>query len=108
MRRWETAIAPILDALNCVAEATILQQPSTAYQRAFQAGLAPRIQKALAAFQQAAKKGFSAAAEAQAILEQITRAVEQRCRSGRLPPCTFVSRPHSAMASAAGILAILG
>lgn len=77
-------MAPVLDALDAVSKATIEQQPSTAYQKAFHAGLAPRIQKALTAFRQAASRGLGSAAEAQSVLEQITSAVEQHCRSA--PP----------------------
>lgn len=40
-------MAPVLDALDAVSKATIEQQPSTAYQKAFHAGLAPRIQRLL-------------------------------------------------------------
>ncbi len=77
-------MAPVLDALDAVSNVTIEQQPSTAYQMAFHAGLAPRIQKALAAFRQAISRGLSSAADAQGILEQITSAVEQHCRSAPL------------------------
>ena len=75
-------MAPVLDALDAVSNVTIEQQPSTAYQMAFHAGLAPRIQKALAAFRQAISRGLSSAADAQGILEQITlcsRAALQVC-----------------------------
>lgn len=73
-------MAPVLDALEVMSKATIEQQPSTAYQKAFQAGLAPRIQKAVVAFRKAASRGLGSAADAQGILEQITSAVEQHCR----------------------------
>lgn len=64
-----------------MSKATVEQQPSTAYQKAFNADLAPQIQKAIAAFRKATSKGFSSAGEAQGILEQIKVAVEQHCRS---------------------------
>ena len=91
LRRWQAAMEPVPDALDSLSKATIEQQPSTAYQRAFHAGVAPRIQKACAAFRKAASKGFSSASEAQGILEQITAAVEQQCRSA----ChSFTWQPH--------------
>ena len=77
-------MAPVLDALKALSTATIEQQPSTAYQKAFHASLAPRIQRAVAAFRKAVSRGLSAAADAQGVLEQLTSSVEQHCRS--VPP----------------------
>ena len=90
-------MGPVLDALDSMSKATIEQPPSTAYQKAFHAGLAPRIQKATAALWKAASKGFSSAPEAQGILEQITTAVEQHCRSAChiiIPLWNLVTAPH--------------
>ena len=73
-------MAPVHRVLASVSEATISQHPATAYQRAFQADLAPHIQKAVIAFRKAAGKGFTYAPQAQEILKQIAARVEQYCR----------------------------
>ncbi len=78
--RWSLAMAPVHRMLASVSEATISQHPETAYQRTFQADLAPHIQKAVTAFRKAAGKGFTYAPQAPEILKQITARVEQYCR----------------------------
>lgn len=73
-------MAPVYTTLDAVSKATIDQHPSTAYQEAFQANLAPHIQKATAAFRKTTSRGLGSAAEAQAALKQIIVRVEQHCR----------------------------
>ena len=73
-------MTPVHTLLATVSEATIRQQPATAYQKAFQADLAPHIQKAASALRKAAGNGFTYAPHAQEILKQIAARVELYCR----------------------------